>query len=58
MIKLSLLALFFTIPFFGSGIYYGVPLWVYISLGATLAYVVILLFIIEQRYHTLKDEHD
>lgn len=58
MIKLSLLTLFFTIPFFGSDIYYGVPLWVYISLGATLLYVFILLFIIEKKYHTLKDDHE
>ena len=56
--KLSFLALFFTIPFFGSQIYYGIPFWVYISLGATLIYVAILLYIIEKKYSTLKESHD
>jgi len=54
MFKLSFLLLFLTIPFLSSEIYYGVPFWVYASLTATIIYAIILIFIIEKKWNSLK----
>ena len=56
--KLSFLILIFTIPFLNSDIYYGIPLWVYASLIATVLYAAVLIFVIEKRWHRLKDKHE
>lgn len=58
MLKFSFLLLILTTPFLNSNIYYGVPLWAYASLGATVLYAVVLIYIIEKRWHTLKDKHE
>jgi len=54
MLKTSFLFLLLSIPFLSSTIYYGVPFWVYTSLGATTIYALILIFIIEKKWDTLK----
>ncbi len=58
MFKFSFLLLILTIPFLNSDIYYGVPLWVYASLSATVIYAIVLIFVIEKRWHKLKDTHE
>jgi len=58
MLKFSFLLLILTIPFLNSDIYYGVPLWAYASLGATILYAGVLIFIIEKKWHSLKDRHE
>ena len=58
MFKLSFLLLVLTIPFLSSEIYYGVPFWVYASLGATTLYAIVLIFIIEKKWHKLRDRHE
>ena len=58
MFKFSFLLLFLTIPFLDSTLYYGVPLWVYASLGATTLYAFILIFIIENKWSNLKGKHE
>ena len=58
MFKFSFILLLLTIPFLNSDIYYGVPLWVYASLGATTIYAVVLIFIIEKRWNRLKENHE
>ncbi len=58
MFKFSFLLLFLTIPFFSSEIYYGVPFWVYASLGVTFVYALVLIFVIEKRWNSLKDRHE
>jgi hypothetical protein len=55
MFKLSFFILILTIPFFSSELYYGVPFWVYISLGATLLYATVLIYVIEKKWKSLKD---
>jgi len=56
--KLSFLFLLLTIPFFSSDVYYGVPLWVYISLSATIIYAILLILVIEKRWNNLKETHE
>ena len=56
--KLSFLILLFTIPLLSSTIYFGIPLWVYASLSATVIYAVVLIFIIEKRWNSLKETHE
>lgn len=58
MLKLSFLILLFTIPFLDSTIYYGVPLWVYASLTATIIYAILLIIIIEKKWKSLRDDHE
>jgi len=58
MFKFSFLLLLLTIPFLDSTMYYGVPLWVYASLGATTLYAVVLIFIIEKKWKSLKGKHE
>lgn len=58
MLKFSFLLLILTTPFLSSDVYYGVPLWAYASLGATVLYAMVLIFVIEKRWKTLKDEHE
>ncbi len=58
MFKFSFILLFLTIPFFSSDIYYGIPLWAYISLGITILYALSLIFVIEKKWHSLKEKHD
>jgi membrane protein YdbS with pleckstrin-like domain len=58
MFKLSFLLLIFTIPFLNSNITYGLPLWVYLSLGVTIVYAGILIFIIEKKWKKLRDENE
>lgn len=58
MFKLSFVFVLLTTPFLSSGIYYGVPFWVYASLAMTLIYASILVFVIEKRWHALKDTHE
>ena len=58
MFKFSFFLLLLSIPFLNSTIYYGVPLWVYASLGATTIYAVVLIFVIEKRWRELKGKHE
>ena len=58
MFKFSFLLLLLTIPFLDSTMYYGVPLWVYASLGATTIYAMVLIFIIEKKWKSLKGKHE
>ena len=58
MFKFSFLLLIFTIPFLNSDIYYGIPLWVYASLGATTIYAAVLIFVIEKKWNKLKESHE
>ena len=58
MFKFSFFLLFLTIPFLNSDIYYGLPLWAYASLGATVIYAVVLIFIIEKKWNTLRDKNE
>ncbi|EDZ61484.1 hypothetical protein SMGD1_2358 [Sulfurimonas gotlandica GD1] len=58
MFKFSFLLLFLTIPFLNSDIYYGLPLWVYASLSATVIYAIVLIFVIEKRWNKLRDKND
>ncbi|WP_373004259.1 hypothetical protein [Sulfurimonas sp.] len=58
MFKFSFFLLLLTIPFLNSDIYYGLPLWAYASLGATVIYAVVLIFIIEKKWNNLRDKHD
>jgi len=58
MFKFSFLLLILTIPFLNSNIYYGIPLWVYASLSATVIYAIVLIFIIEKKWNSLKDTHE
>ncbi len=58
MIKLSFLLLFLTIPLLGGKPVWGVPLWVWGSLTLTLLYAVVLLFVIERRWDSLKESED
>jgi len=58
MLKLSFILLFLTTPIFNSSIISGVPLWVYGSLGATLLYALVLIFIIEKKWSNLQESHE
>jgi len=58
MYQFSFLLLLFTIPFLNSTIYYGLPLWVYASLGATTLYAIVLIYVIEKKWHSLKDKNE
>jgi len=58
MFKFSFLLLLLTIPFLDSTIYYGVPLWVFASLGATTLYAITLVFVIEKKWNKLKGKHE
>lgn len=58
MFKFSFFLLLLTIPFLNSTIYYGIPLWVYASLGATTLYAGVLIYVIEKRWKNLKDKHE
>jgi len=58
MFKFSFFLLLLTIPFFSSDIYYGLPLWAYASLSATVIYAIVLIFIIEKKWNKLRDEND
>ncbi len=58
MLKFSFLLLILTIPFLNSDIYYGIPLWVYASLSATVIYAIVLIFVIEKKWHKLKESHE
>jgi len=58
MFKFSFLLLILTIPFLNSDIYYGIPLWVYASLSATIIYALVLIFVIEKRWNSLKNTHE
>ncbi|WP_455755731.1 hypothetical protein [Sulfurimonas sp.] len=55
MYKFSFFLLLLTIPFLNSDIYFGVPLWVYASLGATTLYALVLIFVIEKKWNKLKE---
>jgi len=52
--KYAFIALFLTIPLLSSTPLFGVPLWVYGSLGATLLLAVIIIVVIEKEWETLK----
>jgi len=58
MLKFSFFPLLLTIPFLNSDIYYGLPLWAYASLGATIFYAIVLIFIIEKKWNKLRDKND
>ncbi len=58
MLKISFILLFLTIPFLSSHIYFGVPLWVYASLGATVVYAFVLIYVIEKKWNSLKNESE
>jgi membrane protein YdbS with pleckstrin-like domain len=58
MFKLSFLLLVLTIPFLNSDITYGLPFWVYASLGATILYAGVLIFIIEKKWKKLRDKNE
>ena len=58
MIKFSFLFLLLTIPLLSGKPLWGVPLWVWGSLGATIIYALILIFIIEMKWDDLKEHND
>ncbi len=58
MLKLSFVFLLLTIPFLDSTIYYGVPQWVYASIGFTTLYAATLVYIIEKKWNKLKDRDE
>lgn len=58
MIKFSILLLFLTIPLLGGEPLFGVPLWVWGSLGATFLYALSLIFTIETKWDKLKESND
>jgi len=58
MLYLSPLLLLLTIPFYGSKMLWGAPLWAYISLFFTLLYAVVLVIIIEKKWKRLKDDNE
>lgn len=58
MFKYSFLLLLLTLPLLGGEPLWGVPLWVYASLGATLFYALSLLLSIEREWERLKGEED
>jgi hypothetical protein len=58
ILKLSFLLLFLTIPLLSSKVFYGVPLWVYGSIIATVIYAFMLIFTIEKKWKNLKDKHE
>lgn len=58
MIKFSFFFLLLTIPLLGGEPLWGVPLWVWGSLGTTILYALILVFAIETKWDDLKEPHD
>lgn len=50
MLKFSPLLLLFTLPLLPATAYLGLPLWAWASLGATLAYALVLIFSIEYEW--------
>lgn len=58
MFKYSFLLLILTLPLLGGEPVWGVPLWVWGSLGATLIYAAALVFTIETEWNALKGEQD
>ena len=58
MLKLSMILLLLSTPLLTSSIFFGLPLWVYGSLGATLLYALVLVFLIEKRWNHLKESHE
>lgn len=54
MFKYAFLALFLTIPFLSSTPLFAIPLWVYGSLGATVLLALIIIYVIEKEWETLK----
>ncbi len=52
--KYAFIALFLTIPLLSSTPLFGVPLWVYGSLGATVALALLIIVTIEKEWDTLK----
>jgi len=52
MFKLSFLILCLTLPLLGGAPLWGVPLWVWGSLGATLLYAVVLIIAIDAEWDT------
>ncbi|MEA3370471.1 MAG: hypothetical protein U9Q40_03960 [Campylobacterota bacterium] len=58
MFKFSFLLLILTIPFLNSDIYYGIPMWVYASLSVTVIYALVLIFVIEKKWNSLKETHE
>ncbi len=54
MFKYAFIALFLTIPLLSSTPLFGVPLWVYGSLGATVALALLIIVTIEKEWDTLK----
>ena len=55
VLLLSFVVLFCTLPLLDSTPYFGIPLWVYLSFGMTLLYVVLLVFLLEKRWDALSD---
>lgn len=58
MFKFSFLIVLFTLPLLGGGSLWGVPLWAWGSLGATLVYALTLVTVIETRWDALKGDGD
>ena len=58
MFKYSFLLLILTLPLLGGAPLWGVPLWVYASLAATLLYALSLLLSIEREWDRLKGADD
>ncbi|RLA68929.1 MAG: hypothetical protein DRG24_09310 [Epsilonproteobacteria bacterium] len=58
MIKFSFLFLLLTIPLLSGEPVWGLPLWVWGSLGATVIYAGVLIYTIETKWDDLKEPHD
>lgn len=58
MIKLSFFLLLLTLPLLGGSPLFGIPMWVFGSLAATIAYGIAVIAVIETRWDRLKDEHE
>ena len=56
MIKLALLLLLLTVPLLSGTPWLGLPLWVWGSLGATLAFALVIVLLIEKRWESIKKE--
>lgn len=55
VVTLSFVLLFSTLPLLDATPYLGIPLWVYLSFGMTLLYVLLLIYLIEKKWDTLCD---
>ncbi len=50
MLRVSFVFLFLSLPLLPSTPYSGIPLWAWASLSMSLAYAIILIFVIQKRW--------